>query len=274
MIQIEEWDGVRKFRLARTLLGRAMYYTAAYWVDGLMIDTGCAYTVAELLQAMEGLPVRHIVNTHTHEDHIGANAAIKRRTGAGIRVHPSGIPVLSESRKKKHLRPYQRIMWGYPEPSEGTAIGTEVETGRYRFQVIQTPGHSPDHICLYEPHWGWLFSGDAYVGGRDRALRSDYNIWQIITSLKALAALNPERLFSGSGSVRENPQADLKEKIRYFEEIGGQIWTLHSRGWGYGRIRRRVFGREIPLAYITLGNFSGRHLVRSFIEDRPEFSNL
>ena len=55
MIQIEEQDGVRKFRLARTLFGRAMYYTAAYWVDGLMIDTGCAYTVPELLSAVEGL---------------------------------------------------------------------------------------------------------------------------------------------------------------------------------------------------------------------------
>ncbi len=60
MIQVETIDGVRKFRLARSLLGKGLYYTAAYWVDGLMIDTGCAYTVSELLQALKGLPMMHI----------------------------------------------------------------------------------------------------------------------------------------------------------------------------------------------------------------------
>ena len=269
MIQVETIDGVQKFRLARTVLGRGLYFTAAYWVDGLMIDTGCAYTVSELLQATEDLPLKAIVNTHTHEDHIGANAALQRRSGAEIKVHSSGIPILAESRKNKLLRPYQRVMWGYPEPSQGTVIGEEIETGKHRFRIIHTPGHSSDHICLFEPEKGWLFSGDTYIGGRDRALRADYNIWEIIASLKTLAGLGPGLLFSGSGSIRNNPQADLRQKILYYEDIADRVLTLHSRGWGYGRIRRSLFGREIPIAYFTLGNFSGKHLIRSFVEDRP-----
>ena len=272
MIQVETIDGVRKFRLARSLLGKGLYYTAAYWVDGLMIDTGCAYTVAELLQALKGLPVIHIVNTHTHEDHIGANAALQRQTGAGISLHSSGIPVLAQPREKKRLRPYQRVMWGYPEPSRGTAVGEEIETEKHRFRVVHTPGHSPDHICLYEPEMGWLFTGDTYIGGKDRALRADYNIWQIIASLKSLVRLEPKLLFSGSGSVRNDPQTDLRQKIEYYENIADRVLALHRRGWGYGRIRRSLFGRELPLAYLTLGNFSGKNLVRSFVEDQPETS--
>jgi len=53
---------------------------------------------------------------------------------------------------------------------------------------------------------GWIFAGDAYIGGKDRALRQDYDIWQTIKSLKKIARLNPSLLFPGSGSVRKHPR--------------------------------------------------------------------
>jgi glyoxylase-like metal-dependent hydrolase (beta-lactamase superfamily II) len=136
MLKLETIGPVTKIKLARALLGRPLYFTAAYWVDGLLIDTGCAYTEREIMQALEGLPVECVVNTH-----------------------------------------------------------------------------SPDHICLYEPDEGWLFSGDLYIGGRDRALRADYNICAIVDSLKKIALLEVSHLFPGSGTVRENPSEDLLERI-------------------------------------------------------------
>jgi len=49
MIKVEQINAVRKFQMARSFLGRVLYFTAAYWVDGMMVDTGCAYTVQELV---------------------------------------------------------------------------------------------------------------------------------------------------------------------------------------------------------------------------------
>lgn len=268
MIHIEQIGEVRKYRLARTIAGRGLYFTAAYWVDGLMIDTGCAYTVRELLESLDNLPVRSIVNTHSHEDHIAGNAALQAKFGAEVLAHPEALPILAQPRKKR-LRPYQLVMWGYPEPSDAKAIGNVVETQRHCFEVIHTPGHSPDHICLYEPKQGWLFTGDVYVGGRDRALRADYNVWQIIDSLKRLASLDVKILFPGSGSARESPHEELLLKIKYLEETGQRVLALHRQGWSRRRIRRGLFGREMSIAYYTLGHFSGRNLVRSYIEDRP-----
>jgi glyoxylase-like metal-dependent hydrolase (beta-lactamase superfamily II) len=268
MIQIEQIGEIRKFRLARTVSGRGLYFTTAYWVDGLMIDTGCAYTVHELIESLEDLPVRCIVNTHSHEDHIAGNAALQAKCGAGVLAHPEALPILAQPRKKR-LRPYQWVMWGYPEPSHGRAIGNFVETECHKFEVIHTPGHSLDHICLYEPSQGWLFTGDAYVGGRDRALRLDYNVWQIIDSLKRLASLDVKVLFPGSGTTREDPHEELLSKIEYLEEMGDRVLNLHRQGWSRRRIRRRLFGREMSIAYYTLGHFSGRNLVRSYIEDGP-----
>jgi len=265
MLKIETIGPVTKIKLARALFGRPVYFTAAYWVDGLLIDTGCAYTEGEITRALEGLPVERVVNTHSHEDHIGANAALQEKRSAEIVAHPLALPVLANPRDNQPLQPYRRIFWGYPRPSEGQPIGETVETEHYRFQVIHTPGHSPDHICLYEPDEGWLFSGDLYIGGRDRALRTDYDIWAIIDSLKGIAPLGISRLFPGSGTVREDPREDLLEKIHYLEETGRRVRELCQQGLSLRQIARRIFGPELLIAYVTLGHFSGKCLVESYL---------
>jgi len=268
MIEVQPTGEVWGFRLARNFLGRGLYYTAAYWVDGLLIDSGCAYTVDELVSALKPYPVKLIVNTHSHEDHIGANRCFQDRRGVEIRAHASAISTIAERRQDKHLRPYQRVMWGYPEPSVALPVETIIETDKYRFEVIDTPGHSRDHICLYEPNRGWLFCGDAYVGGRDKALRADYNIRQILSSLKRMSELDVRQIFPGSGRVRDEAHKLLADKVEYLERTGERILSLFHKGWSYGRIRKELFGKEMLIAYYTLGHFSGRHLVRSYIEDR------
>jgi len=267
MIQVEQIGNIRKYKLARSIAGHSLYFTAAYYVDGLMVDTGCLFTVPELVASLNGLPVERIVNTHSHEDHVAGNCALHEKFGAEILAHPEALPYLAEP-KRRRLRPYQLVMWGYPTPSTGKPIGDFVETANHRFQVIRTPGHSSDHICLYEPQEGWLFTGDAYVGGRDRALRLDYDVWKIIASLKKLASLDAKILFPGSGTIRQDPREELIDKIRYLEEMGQQVLNLHQKGWSRRAIRRRLFGPEMPIAYFTLGHFSGNNLVRSYIEDR------
>jgi glyoxylase-like metal-dependent hydrolase (beta-lactamase superfamily II) len=258
MIQVGDASGdgqVIRLRMARTLFGRPVYFTAAYWVDGLLIDTGCAHTARQADQ---------VVNTHSHEDHIGANASIQETFRCPILAHPDALPIL-ENPRLQALQPYRRIFWGWPRPSQGQPLEDQVETERFRFQVIHTPGHSPDHICLFEPEQGWLFSGDAYIGGEDRASRAGYDIHGIIASLEKLAALPVQTIFSGSGTVRANGVQPLLDKIAYLEELGSHIRSLHDQGLGPRRIRRQLLGRELAITYITLGHFSGRQLVQAYL---------
>lgn len=267
MIQVEKVTDsgeVVKLRLARTLLGRPAYFTAAYWVDGLLIDTGCAHTARQLTSALKGWRVDQIVNTHSHEDHIGANARVQDMFRCPIQAHPDALPILQDP-KQQPLQLYRRLFWGWPEPSQGEPIGEWVETRHFRFQVIYTPGHSSDHVCLFEPDNGWLFSGDAYIGGKDRALRHGYDIHGIIASLKKLARFPVQMIFAGSGSIRTNGVKPLQDKIAYLEVLGEQIRTLQAQGLSARRIRRRVLGRELPITYLTLGHFSGSNLVQSYL---------
>jgi glyoxylase-like metal-dependent hydrolase (beta-lactamase superfamily II) len=275
MLKITTYNDVTRFDLARTLAGRGRYWTAAYLVDGLMVDTGCAFSAPELVEALSETPLVTIVNTHSHEDHIGANGRLQRqRDELEIRAHPLALPVLADPRGRQPLHPYRRVMWGWPEPSQGQPLadGEVIETNRYRFQVIYTPGHSPDHICLYEPEQGWLFSGDLFVGGRDRALRAGYDTWGIISSLKRIAALPATTLFPSSARVRDNPAAELAAKIAYLEKLGEQVLALQRQGRSVNEIVRALLGGPMLIEVITLGHFSRRRLVLSYLGMNEEDS--
>ena len=266
MLRVEQHGPIVKFCLARPILGRPYYHTAAYWVDGLLIDTGCAFTARELVAATAHLPVDRIVNTHCHEDHIGGNAALQRARGAAVLAHPRALPVLANPRLQ-YLQPYRRFFWGWPEPSLGSPLGDWIETAHHRFQVLPTPGHCPDHVCLYEPEQGWLFSGDAYIGGQDRAARADYDVDAILASLKVLAALPARQLFPGSGTVRSDPRAALERKIAQMEAFAAEVRRLHALGFSVGAIKKRLLRREPLITYLTLWHFSGTKLVRLYLHD-------
>ena len=268
MLKISHYESVTRIDLARTIAGRGRYWTTAYLVDGILVDSGCAHCAQELTQALADEHLSHIVNTHSHEDHIGANGPLQRfREGLEILAHPLALPVLENPRRAQPLQPYRRAFWGWPEPSSGQPLDkqTVIETEHHQFQVIYTPGHSSDHICLYEPQRGWLFSGDLFVGGRERALRAGYNIWEIISSLKTISGVQTRWLFPGCARVRENPADDLKTKIAYLEDLGEQVLELHQGGSSVNEIVRALLGGPMWIEFATLGHFSRRRLVRSYL---------
>lgn len=172
-------------------------YLNCYLVKGndgwLMIDTGWhtpdAY--AELKAGLKSLglattDISTIVITHVHPDHFGLAGRIKASSPkTQLFMHRFDADLI-ESRYIKLAELRKEIAallrrHGTPEPDvallqsasmptlqyvivtlpEKTLYGGEIiSTGIYDLEVIWTPGHSPGHICLYEPKNQLLFSGD------------------------------------------------------------------------------------------------------------------
>jgi glyoxylase-like metal-dependent hydrolase (beta-lactamase superfamily II) len=268
MLTISNYEEVTRFDLSRKILGRGWYWTTAYMVDNLLVDTGCAHTTGELVSYLKGTQLVQIVNTHSHEDHIGANLHLQLgHRDLQISAHPKAVPILTNPRSNQPLQLYRQIFWGWPEPSQAYPVdnGAMIETENYRFEVIYTPGHSPDHICLYEPKQGWLFTGDLFVGGKDRAILSGCDIWQIISSLKSISGLSANLMFPGSARVRKNPRRELKRKIEYLEQTGAKVLEFNQQGISTREITRRVFGGPMVIEFFTSGHFSRRNLVLSYL---------
>ncbi len=271
MLKTTHYDAVTRIDMARSAAGRGYYWTTAYLVDGMMVDTGCAHTARELAESLKDEPLALIVNTHSHEDHIGANSTLQQqRDGLETLAHPLAIPIMAQPRELQPLHPYRRMFWGWPESSTGQPVQDQqsIVTEHRSFRVIYTPGHSPDHICLFEEQRGWLFSGDLFVGGKDRALRADFDIWQIIAALKHVADLPITRIFPGSARVRENPSEELDSKVSYLERVGHRVLELHRKGWSVQAIARTLFGGPMLVEFLTLGHFSRRRLVLSYLRKR------
>lgn len=272
MLIATEFGPITRFDLSRTLLGKGRYWTTAYLVDGLLVDSGCAHTAGELLLYIKGKPVDFIVNSHSHEDHIGANGLLQQQyKDIKIMAHPSALDVLAKPVEMQPLHPYRRLFWGWPLPSTGVKLsdGQSIQTEHHHFDVLFTPGHSPDHLCLHEANQGWLFTGDLFVGGKDRALRQGCDIWGIIRSLKHIQKIPITTLFPGSARLREHPADEIQTKIDYYERMGERVLSEYERGLSLAEIVHVLCGKPMWVELVTLGHFSRRHLVESYLHNRP-----
>lgn len=202
-----------------------------------------------------------MVNTHYHEDHIAANALLKQKYGVKLLAHPLAVNRINQ---RATLYPYQEEVWGYPIPSQIEEIGDSITTDNFRFEVIYTPGHDRDHICLFEPENRWLFSGDLFVGTRPKAIRPMNDIRQIIADLKKVRDLNPRFLFPAPGKVLAEPVPVLEESIQYLEELGQKVVKLHDNGLPAEEIMNKIFGHEYELTEFTQRHFSSLNLIQSY----------
>ncbi len=265
MIEIKNIGPVTQYKLTRNFLGKKIYTTSAYFVDGLLIDTGFRHIAHDFFETLRRQNVEQIVHTHAHEDHIAANSLFQKHLGIVGKVHRSGLELIHHP--PPHLKLYRRFVWGTPESAQAEVIGSEIETKGYRFRVMELPGHSPDHIGFYEPNEGWLFGGDLFLSVKVKVLKYDENINDWLASLKKARTLPMSQYFCGSGKLLDSPNRSLDLKIEYYAEIKAKISALRSRGWEAERIRDEVLGREETLTYLSQGEFSKLNLVKAFLGD-------
>lgn len=276
MIHVEKHGAVVGIRMARSFLGRPVYWTTAYWVDGLLIDTGPKCTASELVKLLETVYVDQVVVTHSHEDQIGGLHALRERyPDAAFYASRASLPIL-EDPSRLHLQMYRRLVSGTPEPVTGVAsldtVDNLLQTSECRFRVIETPGHTRDHICLFEPEHRWLFSGDAYMGGPDQAWPPEFDMFGIISSLRTLASLHPERLFPSSGDVRRTPLPDLHQKVQQLIDLARAVARLQAAGLTIPEMVSALFKEEPKLYFWTRGHFSAVHLIEACMAYNAIFS--
>jgi len=242
-----------------------LYWVAAWLVDGLLFDTGCSYTASELLEHLRGREVKVVVNSHHHEDHIGANRILEQELSVEVFAHPLALPLLKQ---KPKLLPYQELVWGYPDPSDARPLGDSLVVCGHRYRVIETPGHSPGHIVLFEEQTGWIFGGDLFVTEKPRAIRPGENVGKMIADMRKLASLRegPLTLFTALGDIVEDGSAALIRCADYLEEVARKARALNSQGLSVEEIRDKIFGRESALAGLTGGDFSIKNLVVSALQ--------
>jgi glyoxylase-like metal-dependent hydrolase (beta-lactamase superfamily II) len=162
----------------------------------VLFDTGMheAGSMAHLERALDmvGLRLEHVrlvVSTHAHIDHCGDAPAIVERAGCELWMHPDHAhltrsladPAAALQRRleiarsagvpEEPLRRWAREraggsfgVAGDVRPDRELVDGVTVDTDLGAWEVVETPGHAPSHVCLWQPERRLLISGDHLLG--------------------------------------------------------------------------------------------------------------
>jgi glyoxylase-like metal-dependent hydrolase (beta-lactamase superfamily II) len=199
--------------------------------DGLtLVDTGPPGATSAVLSTIGrlGAPLRRVVLTHAHGDHVAGLDALVAATDGDVEVIVGSreAPLLAGDfalREGEPGPPPRPRSYGCPGTAPTRLVGEGDRIGS--LQVLATPGHSPGHVSLIDTRDHTLIAGDA-VSTLGRTAVSGDLVWRwpfpaLSTWNKDLARdsahqlleARPERLAAGHGPVLDDAMARLREAI-------------------------------------------------------------
>lgn len=219
-----------------------------------IVDTGYGTEVTwelwerHLAGTMAGRPVKRIVVTHYHPDHVGSAAWLERRTGAPVWMTTSeflsahaahddtagfdratgidffgknGLDVSAIPEKWRKGNFYKRGVPEVPLHYRRMMHGDTLVVGANEWRVICVFGHAPEHAALHCASLGVLISGDQVLP----RITTNVGVWGNQPDS------NPLRLFLDSlGRFAEIPAATrvLPSHDRVFEGLHARIAELRA----------------------------------------------
>jgi len=234
-----------------------MSYLVVGGEKAALIDTGCGIgNVKTLAETFTQLPIM-VVNTHSHYDHIAQNhlfrevaifdAPIARRAAKNGCSKAEMADLLAEGMVWKplpddfdprnyHVPPFTVTRW--------LREGDVIDLGSRRLEVLHTPGHSPDSICLLDRDSKLFWTGDTFYTGAIYVHLPDSNLEDFIRSYEKVIALSPhyERLMPSHNEpwVEKNMLERVLEAAR--EIRAGKAKHVEGTDGGI-RIRRYEYPR-------------------------------
>lgn len=221
--------------------------TIAYLILGsrqaLLFDTGMG--IGDIRAVVARLTSRPIVviNSHTHNDHVGGNwqfpfimgmdtdftraSARGSREDAQAEIAPGEIcGALPEGFDPKA---YRTRPWHVSRFVRG---GFTIDLGGRTIEIVSTPGHTPDAICLLDRANGLLFTGDTYYPAAIWLFRPETDLDAYVASVKRLAALAPDvKLVLGAHNVPVAAPAILDQLVGAIETVrAGRVAPAEGRG--------------------------------------------
>jgi cyclase len=211
-------------------------------------------------------PIRYLVNTEHHVDHIFGNYYFK---GAGTVVNHQGLfdrfmvvyPELDpfayafESVPGPNARgtdldgPEGLALWPdrdeyYRDPNKGRIVFTgdlTLHVGDHTFHLLHTPGHTPGQTAVHVPEERAVFTGDTIFSQCQTWLMTS-NVDEWITSLDRIRALDVDHVVPGHGPVQTLAYVEVQRAT--LMEWKTAVAVAVSKGWSREETIERVSFRD------------------------------
>ncbi len=179
----------------------------------LVIDPGI--DSKKILKTIDPKHVDIIINTHAHIDHCLNTILFEN---AEVMLHREDV---KEAEKGSFYGTWNFINKKVNIKVDKELKGNEIiETGKHRFRVIHTPGHTHGSICLFEEKEKILITGDlVFAGGFFGRTDLGGNPRELINSLKRILKIDFKDIYPGHGGIagREDVEDALLNAKYLFE---------------------------------------------------------
>ena len=170
---------IEKLDAAGIIVSNVYLVVCQHTGDSILIDA--PGRAGELLKQIEGTNLKYILITHSHGDHLGALAELKKKLGVPVAAHAleaDNLPV-----------PVDIIL----------NDGDTISFGDVNLKVMHTPGHTPGGVCFLTDKY--LLSGDTIFPGGPGKTGSPTALKQIINSITEKIFVLPDdtQVYPGHG---------------------------------------------------------------------------
>lgn len=132
-----------------------------------VIDPGCydqaeKETLSAFIDSRQ-LTVTHLLQTHSHLDHVFGSAYVKRKYGVKMYLHELDMVIFNDVPKRMEMYGLR----GY-DPTEVDVYlreGDKIAVGNITLDVLHTPGHAPGHVVFVNHKDRYVIGGDVLFKG-------------------------------------------------------------------------------------------------------------
>jgi glyoxylase-like metal-dependent hydrolase (beta-lactamase superfamily II) len=215
----------------------------------------------------DGERITHVLITHTHTDHTAGVPKLVARTGAttyGFGPHgpvpdhdPLDTVTFDEYFTDEEKAEFEKAWRDTPDElkregpdtefvpdvavTDGDVIEGGVGDGRWRMEVVHTPGHTSNHVCFGLVEEKLLFTGDHVMGWATSVISPpDGDLFDYLNSLRKLLDRDDVRYWPTHGPAIDNPQAFVQSYLDH--RLSREAQIVAALGDGPSTIKDMVPG--------------------------------